>query len=188
MSYWFERLARLYAQPHRHYHSGGHIAECLKEFDSERALARQPSAVEFAIWFHDAIYDPHATDNEERSADLAKQCLAEAGPDEHVQASVRQLVLATKHHDVSLHPDAPLLVDVDLSILGQPAERFWRYENQIRLEYEWVPQNVFAARRAEILERFLARKSIYSTEQFSRKYEEQARANLKASVEKLRCP
>jgi predicted metal-dependent HD superfamily phosphohydrolase len=95
-------------------------------------------------------------------------------------------VLATKQHDGSLHPDAPLLVDVDLSILGQPPERFWQYENQIRAEYEWVPNEVFATRRAEILEQFLARKRIYSTDNFFRKYEAQARMNLRASVENLR--
>jgi len=52
------------------------------------------------------------------------------------------------------------LMDVDLSILGQAAEKFLKYEAQIRMEYEWVPENIFATKRAEILERFLARKRI----------------------------
>ncbi len=149
-------------------------------------MARQPLVVELAIWFHDAVYDPHASDNEERSADLARQCLAEAGQGELFQELVAQLVLATKHHDRSSHPDAPLLVDVDLSIFGQPPERFWLYESQIRMEYEWVPNLLYRFRRAKILARFLARKRIYSLEHFFRKYEEQARANLAASVKTLR--
>jgi predicted metal-dependent HD superfamily phosphohydrolase len=177
---------RLYAEQHRHYHNARHIGECLKEFDSVRELAGQPLAVELAIWFHDAIYDPHASDNEERSAGLAGQFLSSAGLGRQFQEPVARLVLATKQHDGSLHPDAPLLVDVDLSILGQPPERFWQYENQIRAEYEWVPNEVFATRRAEILEQFLARKRIYSTDNFFRKYEAQARMNLRASVENLR--
>lgn len=182
----YDQLTRLYAQPHRHYHNIQHIAECLREFDLARELAKQPLAVELAIWFHDAIYDPRAADNEERSAELARQCCGETGFNAQFQESVARLVLATKQHDGSLHPDAPLLVDIDLSILGQPADRFWQYEKQIRAEYEWVPQEVFAIKRAEILERFLARKQIYRTGHFFRKYEEQARTNLTASVEKLR--
>jgi len=94
--------------------------------------------------------------------------------------------MATKAHDPSLQPDAPLLVDVDLSILGKSEERFWEYENQIRLEYDWVPDGTFATKRAEILEQFLARPRIYSTEQFFDRYERRARGNILASVQKLK--
>jgi predicted metal-dependent HD superfamily phosphohydrolase len=80
----------------------------------------------------------------------------------------------------------PLTVDIDLSILGQPPERFWEYESQIRREYEWVPENVFTEKGAEILQRFLSRKSIYGTAFFFDKYKRQARINLEASIQKLR--
>jgi len=185
-SSWYDQLMQLYTQPHRRYHNARHIGECLREFDFVRVRAKQPLAVELAIWFHDAIYDPRAADNEERSAELARQCCGETGLDPQFQESVARLVLATKQHDGSLHPDAPLLVDIDLSILGQAADRFWQYEKQIRAEYDWVPQEVFAIKRAEILERFLARKQIYATDYFFRKYEKPARMNLRVSVENLR--
>ena len=95
-------------------------------------------------------------------------------------------MLATKQHDNSLHPDAPLLVDIDLSILGQPAKRFWEYEDQIRKEYAWVPEEIFRTKRAEILERFLARKQIYNTSYYFSKLEAQARTNLNQSIKKHR--
>ena len=75
----YHELVSRYSQPERHYHNLRHIAECLAEFDTARHLARQPVAVELAIWFHDTIYEPQAADNEERSAELAKQRVAEAG-------------------------------------------------------------------------------------------------------------
>jgi predicted metal-dependent HD superfamily phosphohydrolase/GNAT superfamily N-acetyltransferase len=182
----YQELVSRYSEPQRHYHNLHHIAQCLNEFDSARHFANEPVAVELAIWFHDAIYDTHAADNEVRSADVAKQRIDEAGGNAELSKSVAALVLATKAHDPSLHPDAPLLVDVDLSILGQAKERFEEYETQIRNEYEWVPQATFAEKRAEILERFLARRRIYSTEPFFSKYESQARTNLMDSVRKLR--
>lgn len=183
---WFDVLATRYAEPHRDYHSSRHIVECLAEFDHVRHLASQPVAVELAIWFHDAVYDTHAPDNEEQSALLAEQCLADAGASSDLRLAVRDLVLVTKTHDASKHADAPLLVDVDLSILGQPEERFWEYEGQIRQEYAWVPDAVFAAKRAEILERFLKRDRIYATDWFFRLRELQARSNLQASLQRLR--
>jgi len=182
----YARLVAMYSEPHRHYHSLRHIEECLSEFDAVRHLAREPVAVELAIWFHDAVYYPHAADNEERSAELASDGLKHSNAPDDLVNAVQQLVLATKSHDVTLNPDAPLLVDMDLSILGQPPERFWEYEEQIREEYSWVEQTHFAAKRSEILERFLARRRIYNTALFFDRFEVQARENLRASIQKLR--
>lgn len=182
----YQELVSLYSQTHRHYHNMCHIAECLTEFDSVRLLAHQPLAVELAIWFHDVIYDTHASENEEKSAELAKRRIAEAGGGEDLGCSVHALIMATKTHDPTLHSDAPLMVDVDLSILGQPVGRFQDYEAQIRREYGWVPEPLFRAKRAEILEHFLARERIYSTAPFFATYEQQARRNLENSMRKLR--
>ncbi len=83
-------------------------------------------------------------------------------------------------------PDANLLMDVDLSILGQPERRFQQFEAQIRQEYDWGPAEIFAQKRAKILERFLGREKIYSTGRFFDKYEQQARANLQVAIRKLK--
>ncbi len=181
----YQELVSRYSEPQRHYHNLTHIGECLAEFDSARQLAKDPVAVELAIWFHDAVYDPHAADNEERSADLGQQRIMQAGGGAELGKAVATLVLATKTHNPALHPDAPLLVDVDLSILGQPNERFQEYEAHIRREYEWVPGETFKVKRAEILERFLARDRIYATDHFFAKYEQQARSNLQNSIHSL---
>lgn len=183
---WYERLTTAYAEPHRHYHNQQHIGECLREFDLVRHLVRQPEAVEFALWFHDSVYDPKATDNEEQSAALAKRCLLEAGVTAALVEAVDQLVMATKHHEVGQNQDAAIIVDVDLSIFGQEEQRFLQYEAQIEKEYAWVPKNVFASKRAEILENFLSGKQIYSTEWFREKYEQCARRNLEKSISRLK--
>jgi predicted metal-dependent HD superfamily phosphohydrolase len=175
----------MYAEPHRHYHNQQHIADCLGEFDQVRQLAVEPEAVEFAIWFHDAIYDSRASDNEERSAELAQTWLKQAGAADTLTNSIGRLVLATKAHDGTLHLDAPLLVDVDLAILGQSPRRFWEYENGIRSEYDWVDPKTFASKRVEILQRFLARPRLYHAEFFFARLEDQARSNLRASIEQL---
>lgn len=183
---WYERLTAAYAAPHRYYHNQQHIAECLQELDQVRHLAQQPSVLEMALWFHDAVYDPKAPDNEEQSAALAKQCLPAAGTSDMRAKTVVQLVMATKHHDINAGPDAGLMVDIDLSILGRDEARFFEYEEQIRKEYAWVPETVFAPKRAEILEGFLARDPIFATKWFRYKYERQARKNLVASIGRLR--
>ena len=183
---WYARLAAAYGEPHRHYHNGRHIAECLAEFDRARHLAHEPDAVELALWFHDAVYDPKAADNEERSADLAACCLNAAAVSSAIIESVKKLVMATKRHEAEPGSDDEVMVDVDLSILGQGEKRFGEYEEQIRQEYSWVPAPVFASKRAEILERFLTQPRIFRTDLFHDKYERIARCNLENSIGKLK--
>src|SRR5438093_11454011 len=63
----------------RHYHTLGHLAACLRQFDDARSLARAPAEVELALWFHDAIYRTYRNDNEARSAAWAAQFLGSHG-------------------------------------------------------------------------------------------------------------
>jgi predicted metal-dependent HD superfamily phosphohydrolase len=87
---------------------------------------------------------------------------------------------------IACYADAEIVVDVDLSILGAAPERFEEYERQIRAEYRWVPGFLFRRKRAKILQEFLARPRIFSTQTFIDRYEQQARANIARSLTRLR--
>jgi predicted metal-dependent HD superfamily phosphohydrolase len=171
----FNDLTARYSEPHRAYHTLAHIEHCLAEFDAVRPLAADPDAIELAVWYHDAVYDPKAADNEQRSAALAFDAIEHASLPASLARSVAELIVATKHRELPTDGDAQLLVDIDLSILGQSEERFDEYERQIRKEYERVPEEQFVAGRAKILQSFLDRPTIYATQFFREKYEAQAR-------------
>ena len=179
----FDDLLTRYSEHQRHYHNALHIDECLREFDLVRAQALDPAALEFAIWFHDVIYDPRASDNEEQSARFAVESLKGARDD--LDARVSDLVLTTTTHLPGSIPDAASLIDIDLSILGKPAKRFDEYEAAIREEYSWVSMNVYCEKRAAILQSFLQRDRIFRTPFFFDRYEVQARQNLANSIGKL---
>ena len=181
----YQALQACYSGPDRFYHNLRHLADCLEEFDVAKPLAKNPTAVELALMFHDAIYDSRASDNEERSAEMAIKMLSAAGTASDLSEEVSRLILATKHVAAAVTNDAALVVDVDLTILGQPGRRFDEYEQGIRQEYLWVQPDLFALKRAEILRRFLERERIYATDFFATKYEQSARKNLAASLKKL---
>jgi len=170
-------LAR-YAEPQRHYHTLQHLEECLTAFDLLRGQARHPGQVELALWYHDAVYDPHRRDNEALSADLAAQALRSAGADEGLVERIRWLIMATEGHDDGGDGDCAILLDVDLAILGAAPQRFLEYERQIRAEYAHVPDDAYRAGRGRVLAGFLARPRIYKTAPFREQYEQQARRNL----------
>jgi predicted metal-dependent HD superfamily phosphohydrolase len=181
----FSSLEVAYAEPARAYHTAEHIRDCLAQFDLSRHTARRPDEVEAAIWFHDAVYVPGAFDNEGRSAHLVQATLADAGAPPELAHRIAGLVLATQHLVISSEPDAALLCDIDLSILGRPPEVFDEFEQKIRQEYAWVPQPVYRGAREEILAGFLRRRSIFQTAYFRDRYESQARANLERAIKEL---
>jgi predicted metal-dependent HD superfamily phosphohydrolase len=182
----WKTLASAYGEPHRSYHTLRHIEHCLDEFDAVRAEARDPVSLELAIWYHDAVYDPHRRDNEERSAVLAETAAAAAKLGAPVARRAGDLIRISTHRKPATEPDARLFTDIDLAILGQPPADFAEYERQVRCEYAWVAEEEFRAARAKILEAFLDRFSVYGNPIFQDKYEKQARANLTASLLVLR--
>ena len=182
----YNALVAAYSERHRHYHTGEHIDHCLRELDCVPELADDAAEVELALWFHDAIYNPYASDNEERSADLACELLTRngAGPDR--VRRVRAHILATRHAALADLDDSKLVVDIDLSILGVDSHSYARFETNVRREYHWVPGVIFRRKRAEILESFLARPQLYGTEPFRLRYELAARENLRRAIADLR--
>lgn len=178
----FERVRAAYSEPHRHYHTVAHIEACLRELESVRYLAESDHEVEAALWFHDLVYDPRASDNERRSADLASLFFAREGVSDSAVARVRSHVLATSHNGEPKDSNSCLVVDVDLSTLGQCTETYGHFERMVRTEYLWVPWNAYRQRRAEILGSFLQRESIFFTESVRNRYEAVARVNLGRAI------
>lgn len=182
----YNDLVARYTESHRAYHTLQHIGHCLDELKEVRHLAENPDVVELALWYHDAIYDTKAKDSEERSAALAVEMVKNASLSDNLGQSVTSLIMATKHSATHTDSDIQLLVDIDLSILGQTENRFDEYERQVRKEYEWVSEDAFVAGRSAILKSFLDRSNIYATQFFRDKYETQARRNIARSLARLR--
>lgn len=182
----FARLTAAHAEPHRAYHTAAHIDDCLARLDEVRELCQRPDEVEFALWLHDAVYKTRGGDSEVLSAAWAVKLLRDGGAGEDMIRRVEALILATTHDAEAPPGDAALLVDIDLSILGRDSDRFDEYEEQVRREYRWVPGPLFRAKRAELLEAFLARPQLYVTDHFRAALEEPARLNLTRSIARLR--
>jgi predicted metal-dependent HD superfamily phosphohydrolase len=182
----WHQLASLYSEPHRHYHTLNHVAACLGWLDPYRHLAADPLCLELALWAHDVIYDPRATDNEARSADWFVQQFADSTLTDQQRARVHELILATIHPHPPTDPDMALLQDIDLSILGADVELYDRYEGWIRQEYEFVPEEAFRKGRSSVLQSFLDQGVIYHTAELREKLELPASENLSSALKNLR--
>lgn len=133
-------LRQRLAEPHRHYHSQSHIDALLALLADKRPVFSNPDAVEIAIWFHDAIYQPGRSDNERESAALMRATLGGL-IDPYVLTTAETIILATESHaiietaDPLVTADTLLFLDFDMSVLGATAERYDCYAEGVRKEY-----------------------------------------------------
>ncbi|KAM7184170.1 hypothetical protein V8F33_013143 [Rhypophila sp. PSN 637] len=207
-------LTTLYSSPSRHYHNLSHIQALLGLLNEYRFHFQDPPAVEAAIWFHDAIYDPQTLKgdlNERKSAELAGQMLTAAGVNPHQVEKIKEMIEATATHalparfsesDLSKQGEArdlALFLDMDLSILGAEKLEYERYESLVRREYNWVGDHDWRVGRADVLRRLLGtcqsdsrediekrRESfIYYTDLFVGLFEDQAGRNMRSSLDML---
>jgi predicted metal-dependent HD superfamily phosphohydrolase len=181
----FNWLVECYSEPHRKYHTMQHLKECFAHLERVRSVAEHAGEVELALWFHDAIYDTRKKDNEERSAEWARESALVAGLPDDQANRIYELVMATMHNAVPAGKDAAVLVDIDLGILGAEEVRFDEYETQVRAEYSWVPGPLYRRGRRKILQEFVSRESIYSTKFFRDTCEARARRNIARSLARL---
>lgn len=180
----FSSLVDLYREPHRHYHNLDHIDACLAWLDWFAGSAQRPAEVELALWFHDVVYDPQRSDNEQRSAEFAARCLGDLDVSDAAIARITQHIVATAHHGTTTG-DAALLTDIDLSILGAAPADFDRFEQQVRREYAHVSEEAYRIGRTRVLTNFLSRPQIYATAVVGDLLEAQARNNMERAIQSL---
>ncbi len=177
-----DELVAAYTAPCRHYHNLGHIEDCLGALARVNDLSvTEREILTEAIWWHDVVYDPTRSDNEELSARLA---LAHVRPD--VSQEVGRLIRLTRTHQVELADRlGAILISIDLSILGAEPARYDAYAAAIRKEYAHVPDGDYRAGRARVLRQFAERPFIFPDAAFAEAYDRQARENLARELASL---
>lgn len=178
-------LAAAYQSPERHYHNLDHLDDMFRIVGRLAGITDDLRFVHLAIWFHDAVYDSRAKDNEARSADLAVKLLGPAGVPRSDLEKLIRLIEATAHRADSPPPgdrETTLLVDADLAILGAPSARYRDYAAAIRAEYAWVQDTEYRTGRSALLERFLKRHRLFQLDALHAECDEQARMNLRWEI------
>lgn len=172
-----ERLIERWSEPHRHYHDTRHLVQLMK------ALAllstHVPAPVKLAAWFHDAVYRGEPGTDEEASAALAERELRAARLPSATVAEVVRLVLLTVDHQPGPSDESgALLVDADLSILGQRPGRYLMYLNGVRAEHANLSEQSFKMARMGVVGALLSQQALYRSQRAQYLWLDQARENL----------
>lgn len=180
-----QKVVDAYSENHRHYHTLDHVNHCLTVLDTIPNVIEERQDIQFAIWFHDLIYDPESGLNEYDSALFAYNWLTKqniANP-----ANVRDLIQITGDY---LHPpegnfSVQIMHDVDLSILASPDETYRQYALGIRAEYSHLNDSEFYSARQKFLHGLLERTPLFLLEALEHQWEGQARTNMKAEIGRI---
>ncbi len=186
----FRIARRSYDSPWRFYHTWSHIAACLAQFAEQKF--DNPRTVLLALLFHDAVYVPGDKDNETRSAELAERMLRyRSSVPESERRSVSRMILLTADHHSAAHrltPDEAKLIDIDLSILGQPWPVYQEYLQGVRREFCPSVTSDFEFRigRRAFLEGVLRQRRIFMTDEMAKRLETRARFNINREIDLLK--
>ena len=181
-----DNLLTRWSEPQRRYHTLDHLTAVLDHIDvleTHGKHADDPDLVRLAAWFHDAVYLPDRSENEERSARLAERALPEAGVSAAATAEVARLVrLTVTHAPADDDSNGQVLCDADLAILAAPPDAYAAYTAAVREEYAFVPPEAFREGRAAILRQLLDLPRLFHTPYGTREWEGPARGNLETEL------
>lgn len=179
-------LLKRWQEPQRHYHTLTHLTAVLDHIDVLDEYAADPDVVRLAAWFHDAVYLPERSENEERSARLAERALPEAGVADAKTAEAARLIRLTVTHDPADDDrDGQVLCDADLAILAASPSAYAAYAAGVREEYHFVPNDAFREGRAAVLRQLLALPRLFRTPYGAERWEATARYNVTSELEML---
>ncbi len=148
----FKMIMDKHTEPHRFYHNTSHLVSLLENLEKFDLPKHKKGFLTYMIFFHDLVYNPMEKDNENRSAVLYEEFAEKSGLTEHLRQKGVDIIMGTKNH--ALAPSNELMdtfLDLDLSILGSSVEKFLEYEQNIRLEYSFVPDSIYEVERNKIM-------------------------------------
>ena len=179
---WTE-IEQNYSEKKRHYHNLSHLENSLVELTGVKDKIENWNTILLTLFYHDIIYNSLKSDNEEQSAELAEKRMKQINVPFLTIENCKSQILATKKHLCNSISDINYFIDSDLSILGQQEEVYKKYSKNVRLEYLYYPSIIYNKARIQVLNNFLKQDSIFKTDYFKSKFEEQAKINLNTEIE-----
>jgi predicted metal-dependent HD superfamily phosphohydrolase len=182
----FEDLVVRHSEPQRRYHGLGHLSALFELLDAHAPHIAAGTPPRLAVWWHDAVYDPQASDNEQKSAVLAREHFVALGAPPELVGQTQEIILRTTNHFAGPSlGDGDFFLDADIAILGAPPHVYDAYASGVRQEYSWAPDELFKPGRSKFLVAALAIPQLFRTPAFEKAFTEQARANMARELASL---
>ncbi len=195
-------LIEAWSSSDRKYHGLHHVVELLTRVETLLPETGDPALVRLAAWFHgvcfstseEATYTHNGGENEEASALFAEAKLYELGVDPEKARRVATLIKSLRikpsasptetSRFQAIDIDEQALRDAHLGTLAVEPQKYKRYLELVRQEYEHIPREDFLRARRAIITRLLSRRQLFVTP-LARQWDESARENLAAELQRI---
>ncbi len=178
-------IEKEYSYKSRYYHNLSHLTDMISQLMIIKANIKDFNTILFATFYHDIVYKTNRNDNEEKSAELARNRLQKLRVPGTIIDKCCKQIIATKNHSTNEDIDTNYLVDTDLGILGAEWPEYKSYADKIRNEYGKYPDSLYKKGRRDKLNHFLRMDRIFKTDEFKERFEKQARDNMEKELKEL---
>lgn len=145
-------LLALWNAPHRKYHSTSHLQDLVEQIQRHQTLTTiQREMLLLTALYHDIIYDPQQSNNEEASAEFFLGAIHDPLP-YHWQ--IAYMVCDTAQHNPS-SPLSALFNQMDMAIVTRPYEDLLEWEHGIQYEYSFLPIDTYITKRTAFLQQMV---------------------------------
>jgi predicted metal-dependent HD superfamily phosphohydrolase len=197
----WEALDAGYTESHRAYHTWDHVAGLLEKLSEFSDLSTRSDIIAVSVFWHDVVY---TTQNQDGGLRLDYENVRDCGKlfrqytllNKSDSDAVHDLIMATANHlqaraekqyYAGFAGDLNLFLDLDLSSLASPWEKFVEDLGRIRTEFAWAPEIVFCTIQLQILEEFAKEgMRLYRRAETSEQWRDAVMANLKRCITELR--
>jgi len=177
----FDKVAAQYAR--EGYHNLDHLSFMFRLLDNYRSMMQNHAIVDFAVFFHDVVYIPGSTIDEEKNALYARDMLFSMGTGFTTVDEVNRLITASKDHvvEAGARDDLHFFLDADMAILGSDKESYKRYRKGVAKDYDSIDPKLYLQGRLAFL-RELVGKRIFSTDEMHQRFHQRAQTNIGTEI------
>jgi pantetheine-phosphate adenylyltransferase len=148
-----DEVINRYQEPHRFYHTLDHLQDIYQQLEDKELADNK--ALLLATAYHDVIYNPQSSTNEENSAKYFMQYYK---ANDQLKQEVYNIILDTKTHQPQSELSS-VFCDLDLNVLRQPLHKLLIYEDQIFKEFQFADFTLYRIKRVEALQQLQAKVS-----------------------------
>ena len=139
-----------YNEKHRFYHNANHISYIKSKIDELNISNLNKNILHTVADYHDVVYDPKESDNEEKSVDFFK--LNQTSVSSEYVDIVCNIIMDTKLRVPPESALSRLFWEIDNSILLSDFKTLLSYEDSIFKEYQFVSYDVYKQKRIDFLQ------------------------------------
>lgn len=147
-------LLSMWNESHRHYHNLNHLNDLIEQINENKSkfTEKEYEKLMLTALFHDCVYEPKSSTNEEDSAKFLMECVIDKSDSDILD--VKQMILDTKYHN-SITNLSESFNKFDMSIVERDFDHLLEWENGISEEFSVFPKDQYKKGRIKFLESLL---------------------------------